>query len=102
MFVDEINIAFPILLVNRESDIFIEIPIFCVLIDKRKPTVVVGYLEFIEMSKENIYFCLNMFSSCGALSFSIFTLGRHTYLGFFFGALSLVFFLVFIVALIKT
>lgn len=42
LFVDEINIAFPILLVNRESDIFIEIPIFCVLIDKRKPTVVVG------------------------------------------------------------
>lgn len=34
----EINIAFPILLVNRESDIFIENPIFYVLIDKRKPT----------------------------------------------------------------
>lgn len=34
----EINIAFPILLVNRESDIFMENPIFYVLIDKRKPT----------------------------------------------------------------
>lgn len=34
----EINIAFPILLVNRESDIFIENPIFYALIDKRKPT----------------------------------------------------------------
>ncbi len=32
----EINIAFPILLVNRESDIFIENPIFYALIDKKK------------------------------------------------------------------
>ncbi|TEW89161.1 hypothetical protein E2540_09135, partial [Acinetobacter baumannii] len=45
MFVDEINIAFPILLVNRESDIFMENPIFYALIDKRKPTTGVGWVR---------------------------------------------------------
>lgn len=29
----------------------LEIPNFCALIDKRKPTVVVGWMEFIKMSK---------------------------------------------------
>ena len=43
----EINIALPILLVNRKSDIFIKIPIFYDLIDKRKPTAGVGWMEFI-------------------------------------------------------
>ncbi|MDM1302048.1 hypothetical protein [Acinetobacter indicus] len=50
-FVCEINIAFPILLVNRKPDKNIEKPIFFifyyVLIDKRKPTMVVGCLEFV-------------------------------------------------------
>ncbi|QBR82500.1 hypothetical protein E4K02_18330 [Acinetobacter baumannii] len=44
LLIGEINIAFPILLVNRESDIFMENPIFYVLIDKRKPTVEVGWV----------------------------------------------------------
>lgn len=51
LFVCEVNIAFPILLVNRKSDLNIEKPIFVcfyALIDKRKPTL--GGLEFV-MSK---------------------------------------------------
>ena len=45
-----INIAFPILLVNRKPDKNIEKPIFLffyVLIDKRKPTAGVGCLHLI-------------------------------------------------------
>ncbi|HGJ9268709.1 TPA: hypothetical protein ACJX6A_001023, partial [Acinetobacter baumannii] len=57
MFVDEINIAFPILLVNRESDIFIEIPIFCVLIDKRKPITGMGCLEFVMIARNKRNSC---------------------------------------------
>jgi hypothetical protein len=53
--VGDTNIALPILLVNRKTDIFIEIPIFYVLISKRKPDIRSGCLEFIKMSdnKEN-------------------------------------------------
>ena len=48
--VGDTNIALPILLVNRKTDIFIEIPIFYVLISKRKPDIRSGCLEFIKMS----------------------------------------------------
>ena len=44
----EVNIAFPILLVNRKTDINIEKPIlfyFYVLIDKRKPITGMGWME---------------------------------------------------------
>lgn len=49
----DINIAFPILLVNRKSDLNIEKPIFFIfnyaLIDKRKPDTGSGCLEFVKM-----------------------------------------------------
>ena len=46
-FVYEVNIAFPILLVNRKTDINIEKPIlfyFYVLIGKRKPITGMGWV----------------------------------------------------------